>query len=219
MKINQLNKINYFVFLSDNAIDYIDTWTEHFELFRIFSWIILDYCPDWSTVKKTMNKVGELGSFDVVAHSSTVFEQFAYVKNYCTDVKLAEWKSNKLPTDERWAEIFLKMQNNHFAFSELAQIIEFVLCLTGTSSPVERVFAKGKKIWKQESSNLQVDSLGALLQIKCNMDWSCIDFFNFLKTRPDLLRKISSQDKYDFKNPKKIDDSPMSVQFADSEPE
>lgn len=164
-----------------------------------------------------MDKVGELGSFDVVVKSSAVFEQFGYIKNYCSVVKLVEWRSSKLPTDKRWAEIFSHMENNHVAFAEFAQIIEFVQCLAGTSSPVERVFAKGKKIWKQESSNLQVGSLGALLQVKCNMDWACIDFLKFLKTRPDLLRKISSEDKYDFKKPKQVHDSPMSVQFDDSE--
>lgn len=46
------------------------------------------------------------------------------------------------------------------------------------------------------------------------MEWTCPDFFKFLKTRPDLLRKIGSQEKYDFKKPN-ANESAMSVQFDD----
>lgn len=195
-------------------MEYIDNWTEHFEIFRNFSWAVLEQTPDWATIKNSLRIIGDLGSFDVSANSSAIFEQFGYVKNYCSNDKLKEWRTNKVKTDMRWVEIFSHMEAHHIPFAEFATMIEFILCLAGTSSPVERVFAKGKKIWKKESANLDVESLGLLLQVKCNMEWTCPDFFKFLKTRPDLLRKIGSQEKYDFKKPN-ANESAMSVQFDD----
>lgn len=198
---------------SDNALDYINNWTEHFDVFQSFTWILLEQFPDWTTVKNSMRTVGEKASFDVTANSSSVFEQFGYMKSYCSAEKLMEWRNEKLPTDRRWTEIFKHMEDHHVPYDEFAKIVEFILCFAGTSSPVERVFAKAKKIWKQESSQLQVSTLGSLLQIKCNMDWTCTEFFNFLKSRPDLLRQIAANDKY------KPADSPMSVQFAETDSE
>lgn len=77
--------------------------------------------------------------------------------------------------------------------------IEFILCLPGTSAPAERVFSSVKNTWKIESSQLSMKSLKARLFVKMNLDYSCIEFFHFLKTQPQLLRKISSQEKYNFK--------------------
>lgn len=198
-------------------MDYLGQWTEHFEIFQNFSWVVLENFPDWSTVKKSIRVVEEKGSFDMVANSAAVFEQFGYMKSYCSVDKIAEWNANKLQTDKRWVEIFQHMEARNVPFDQFAIIIEFILCFPGSSAPVERVFAKAKKIWKQESSSLKVTTLDSILHVKCNMEWKCIDFYKFLKGRHDLLRKISSQEKYGFKESRAValDDSPMSVQLAD----
>lgn len=217
-----LSILNIALDFPDNAMDYINNWTEHFDIFNNFSWVVLEQFPDWLKVKNSMRIVEQKCSFDTAANSSAVFEQFGYAKTYCSAEKLAEWKSKKMPADGRWVEIFQHMEARNVPFNEFATIIEFIFSFPGSSAPVERTFAKAKKIWKQESSQLQISTLNSMLQVKCNMEWTCIDFFKFLKTRPDLLRKISSQDKYGFKQPMLVrcqsaDVSPMSVQYADSD--
>lgn len=163
-----------------------------------------------------MRIVQQKGSFDIAANSSAIFEQFGYAKSYCTEEVLAEWNSKKVPTDERWVQIFKHMHARNVPFESFAAVIEFILCLPGTSAPVERVFSKAKKTWKQESSQLHVSTLSSMMQVKCNMEWSCIEFFKILKSRPDLLQKISSQKKYSFKQPQEVGGSPMSVQLNES---
>ena len=32
--------------------------------------------------------------------------------------------------------------------------------------------------------------------VKCNIKYSCVDFFNYLKRNPELLQQISSKNKY-----------------------
>lgn len=184
-------------FLSDDASDYLLKWTEEFATFKDFDWVVLRKFPEWLTVKKSMQILSAKVSFDMSANSSAVFEQ--YVKKYCTDEKLTEWRTNGLATEDRWVAIFKHMEAEHVPFDQFSRIIEFILCFPGSSAPVERVFAKAKKVWKQESSSLQITTLASILHVKINMDWSCINFYEFLKDERELLRKISSQDKYNFK--------------------
>ena len=35
--------------------------------------------------------------------------------------------------------------------------------------------------------------------VKCNLPYSCLDFYKFLKTKPKLLCKIDGRDKYNQK--------------------
>lgn len=144
-------------------------------------------------------------SFDLIENSSKVLEQYDYLRNYCSAEKFTEWKGKKTSTEERWVEIFKHFDAQNVPFRELSQIIEYILCLPGTSAPVERIFSIAKNIWKVECSNLHMVTLKSMLCVKYNMDFTCIQFFDFLKTQPELLRKIGCQDKYSFKQKKSSD--------------
>lgn len=186
---------------SENALDYLASWTQEFGLFQDFSWVSLRNFPSWAEVKISMKKVAEKTPFDEHENSSKVLEQYSYIKNYCNEEKLSEWNSKNLTTDERWVEIFKYMETQNVPFIEFSQIIEFVICFPGSSASVERVFSLAKRVWKQESSALQVSTLKSILTVKFNVEYTCMDFYNFIKTQPQLLRKIGSQEKYDFKQP------------------
>lgn len=149
-----------------------------------------------------MEIVADRTSFDIYVNSPKVLQQYGYIKNYCTEEKFIEWKKNETTTDMRWVEIFKHMKSNHIPYIELSQIIEYILCFPGSSAPVERVFSMAKKIWTEESARSLVPTLRAILLVKINMEFNCIDFYKFLKTQPELLRKIGSQEKYEFKKSK-----------------
>lgn len=85
------------------------------------------------------------------------------------------------------------MENHQLPYKEFSHLIEFVLCFPGTSAPLERVFAKANKIWTE--------------------------FYDILKKKPSLLQKISTQEKYDFKQPKAIAGSSPGAMSIDSIPE
>jgi hypothetical protein len=192
---------------SDNTKEYLDLWTQQFQELDEFSWAVLHTVPDWQTVNVAMKQVAKKTSFDLVQNSSKVLQQYSYVKTYCTVEKLIEWNEKKLAPDERWAELFKHMNAQNVPFNEFSSIIEYILCLPGSTAPVERIFAMVKKVWATESSSLNVETLRAILYVKYNMTFECLEFYEFLKTQPELLRKIAGQDKYNFKQPA----SPRSV--------
>lgn len=118
-------------------------------------------------------------SFNFEANSSKIFQQFGLIKNYCTDEKIAEWKANKMKSEERWVEIFNHMENHQLPYKEFSHLIEFILCFPGTSAPVERVFAKANKIWTSEKSTLEIKTLKSKLMVKYNMDYDCCNSMIF----------------------------------------
>ena len=52
------------------------------------------------------------------------------------------------------------------------------------------------KIWTADKTQLSVSTLKSLLLLKCNFKQSCLEFYNFLKSSPELLKKIISSEKY-----------------------
>lgn len=175
-------------------------WTEQFEVLQQFSWVTLKSALAWPDIKKSMEFLVEsVEDLNLSTYSPKVFQQYGYVKTFCSEEKLVDWRERKLATENRWVEVFKHMQAAEVPYLEFARIIEFVLCLPGTSAPVERVFSSVKKIWKTESTNLDINTLKSILHVKNNMDMDCVDFFEFIKTKPALLRQIFSQQKYKFK--------------------
>lgn len=201
---------NVFIF-SACANEYLGQWSEQFEQIRSFSWVSLRTCLNWPQIKTTMQDISNASSFDLRQNSSKVFEQYGYIKIYCSEEKIAEWNHKKKISEDRWVEVFQHMQSQQVPFTEFSQIVEFILCLPGTSASVERVFSSIKNTWKTESSQLKMETLESILFVKNNMDLSCMDFYHFLKTQPQLLRQIGSQEKYNLKVSNASELSAMSI--------
>lgn len=209
----------YFSYVSDDACDYLDSWTEQFEPIKCFAWIALRSAPDWVNIRSAMKQISERTSLDTDSISSKIFDQYGCVKNYCSKEKIIEWGSKNVPTEDRWVDIFKYLDSQQIPYIEFSYIVEYILCLPGSSAPVERIFSQANKIWKQESSALLVPTLHSILVVKNNMEYSCIDFYKFLKTQPVLLRQIASQDKYDFKQDHGMASASTSAMSIDLESE
>lgn len=176
-------------------------WTEQFDEIKHFFWISLRMKPTWTEVNQTMLKVSERDeNFDLDENSPKVFTQYGFVKTYCTDEKLQEWKSNKVPTEMRWVELFKHMNKNSIPYLNFAQVVEFASCLPGANAITERVFSEVTHSWKKESSQLSIDTLKVMLIVKFNLDYTCSEFFDFIKGNTEILKQMTSQNKYDFKN-------------------
>lgn len=210
LSISKRNAL-FLVFYSDNTKKYLDLWTEDFQSLDEFSWALLEKFPDWQTVNVAMKQVAQKTSFDLNQNSSKVYEQYGYIKIYCSDEKVLQWNENKVAPDKRWAEIFKHMKTQNIPFKDMSSIIEYILCLPGSTAPVERIFAIIEKIWVKEKTQLHIETLRAILFVKFNMDLTCLEFSDFLKTQPELLKKIAGQAKYLFKQSTTPNTSLMSV--------
>lgn len=128
--------------------------------------------------------------------ASKLHSQLSHVKIFCSELIIRTWNEKKISVEDRQNQIFKHFDVENIDFKEMAQIIEFILCLPGTNSSVERVFSEMNKTWTEDKSALSVETLKAVLMVKNNLKQSCVDFYNHLLSKPDLLKKIAGQEKY-----------------------
>jgi hypothetical protein len=80
--------------------------------------------------------------------------------------------------------------------NSLQNLVEFAFALPGTSAEVEREFSLINNIWDDNRENLALDTINAIVSIQYNSKKECVEFYNHIKTNQDLLKKISSVEKY-----------------------
>lgn len=165
---------------------------------KTFGWIMLKKMPQWIDIETAMNNLAEKNLFDAENKASKLHTQF--LKNYCIEQRIVDWRTEKKSVEARWVEIFSFMEAESCECQELSLIVEYILCLPGTSAPVERIFSAVTKAWTLEKTQLKIDNLKGILFVKYNLKYSCHEFFNMIKTKPELLRKVSSENKYAFKS-------------------
>ncbi|KAH7708136.1 hypothetical protein AAVH_24618 [Aphelenchoides avenae] len=71
---------------------------------------------------------------------------------------------------------------------EMRKLVGALLTVFSSNAYCESVFSIAKRIWTPEKSNLYVDTLRALLAIKCNSDVECTDMHDILCADRDLLK-------------------------------
>ena len=55
------------------------------------------------------------------------------------------------------------------------------------------------KSWTEDKTQLQIGTLRAILMVKCKLPCSRLEFYKFLKPKPQLLRKVGGKNKYNKK--------------------
>lgn len=145
---------------------------------KIYSWAMLRKVPVWNDVQLVMNKLNDLKLYDANENSTNLHKEFGYVKNYCSDAKIKKWKDENVPISKRWVGIFTHLNTENCNYKEMAAIVEYILCLPGSTASVERVFASMNKTWTAEKSQLQVETLKAILRTKINLKMTCVEFYH-----------------------------------------
>lgn len=182
-----------------HAVQYLDRWMKPMQQMKSFAWILLKKVPTWSEVETVKDELSDVELFDA-ENASKLHTQFTFVKNYCTTDKISKWKEDKASVESRWVEIFRFLDAESYPFDQISLIVQYVLCSPGTTAVVECMFSAITKLWTIEKSRLEVSTLKEILTVKYNLNFSCLEFYNYIKTKPELLRKVASQDKYVSKN-------------------
>lgn len=119
-----------------------------------------------------------------------------WLRKCVTEEKILSWNNLNVEVDMRWVEVIQHFQTRDVPLDSLLQIVEYVLCLPGTSAPVERIFSAVNKIWTTDKSQLTISTLNDIIKVKYNLKLTCQEFYTFLKSKPDLLKNILKKDKY-----------------------
>ncbi|CAM2114040.1 unnamed protein product [Caretta caretta] len=90
------------------------------------------------------------------------------------------------------------MDHNAVQYTDLAKAVEFVLCLPGTTVPVERVFSIMNDVWSPEKSCLNIATMKTVLRVRVNASLDCTAFYDKLLIDKKTLKKIASSKKYNW---------------------
>lgn len=191
---NYFSQISSLSFEAD-AFEYLEMWSEQFATIKTSSWILLIDVPQWPEIELTMKGMIERKIF-AMEDSSNLFDQYNYVRTYLTTEKLNDWNMQKTGADKRWAQTFLHLNSRNIPCDKMSMLVEYVLCLPGTSATVERVFSQVNRIWSNEKTAMLPKTVESILYVKYNLNYSCIEFFKLLKKNQQLLREIMSSNKY-----------------------
>ncbi|CAF5038400.1 unnamed protein product, partial [Rotaria magnacalcarata] len=108
------------------------------------------------------------------------------------DVRNKHKKTNKsILSDHLWAYL---LDGEHVP--SLPKLVEFVFAIPGSNAFCESVFSHKKYLWNNNRTKMKHDLVGAELKIKMNTHLTCTEFYDYLLTKPNILNKIRSSDKY-----------------------
>jgi hypothetical protein len=92
--------------------------------------------------------------------------------------QLDTWNEENIPVSDRWVQIFSEMGEKRLDFQDFYNIVEFILCLPGSTVPVERIFSVMNTMWSKEKSKLSVETMRATLIVRQNCVMECEKFYD-----------------------------------------
>lgn len=175
------------------AVDYLRSWTENlYKETKHFKWMTLKDVPEWNQVSDTITI---LSQSDVKVDDSKCFDQLQNLKCFVENNK-ENVDFKKLLAHKKWVAYF-KSLSNEDSFSELLTICQYYFAIQGHNSNVERVFSLVGQQWSKERNRLHVDTIAKMLVVEFNLKHlTCKDFYNHILKEPELLKQVSTNQKY-----------------------
>lgn len=178
----------------ETCIDYLNKWDKSFEDIAAFEWILLRKPPLWSQIQDCLPVVLEISKITI--NESELFDETCFLKNYVTIEKINYWKNKEITLSEKWVEIFYFFNEKNISTKNISKLVQFFLCLPASNAPTERVFSIINNIWTSEKTQFNVETIEACVKVKCNFDMNCTEFYEYLKSKESILKKVHSSEKY-----------------------
>ncbi len=186
----------------ERAIEYIEQWLGPFEEFQVFTWLNLKKLHEEDVKYDTiLISITYLQSKNVEINDSKLFDQFCALKNFLKTDPRAKKLFELECIDEQWSFYFNCCINVDAQCSELLTIAEFYFAIPAHNAILERIFSLIEAQWTDERNRLSVTVIEAMISLLFNCKMSCTEFYDYVLQTDNatILQKISSQEKYDFK--------------------
>lgn len=180
------------------GIKYLRLWETSFDKANSFKWLTLHDDPTWEDVEGSALTVlsvapDTINMDELFDERSSLIQILQHLKP-----KWASLPEEETPkTQEKWKEIFDSFSRSNVSFLNIFKIVEFTMCLPGTSAPAERIFSMMGSIWTAERGRLSLCVVKELLNIKANSVLSCSEFHDKIRNDKNFLKKVCSSEKYE----------------------
>lgn len=183
------------------AISYVTLWEDSFGEARDFTWIN-DSTISWENVESSAELINK-NIRKLKINIDELFDEVVLAKKFWSS-KREEWEKEenenekKIPSEDKWVELFRSFKQQNISVTNLGFLIEYIFCLPGTSAPVERVFSMMNAAWSDERGLMHESTVRSLMLCKINFGLNCTEFYDKIKNKKDVLKKIHSSEKYEW---------------------
>jgi hypothetical protein len=178
--------------LYQNALNYLIKWTKQFESFKTFSWMSLSNEPGWEQVSNTIKYLNDK---NICIDEEKCLNQFVNLKKFYKEHFSTEIKD----IDKKWLQYFKTILVPD-KYSEFLKMIQYMFAIPGHNATVERIFSLIEAQWTDERNRLKVENIKYITMVKFNFNFNdCTEFYNCFKNNFELLKKVSNNDKYEYK--------------------
>ena len=77
--------------------------------------------------------------------------------------------------------VFKRCDETAVRSPDFTKLVEYSLCMPGTSAPVERVFSIMIEKWSDNRGRLEEENIKAEIITKINIEMPCPDYYNKIK--------------------------------------
>ena len=150
----------------------------------------------WPPVCASADKTSCMLAMQIIDIDS-LFDEHVLMKNYNSASDRRErWQNTPISYEQKWTQLFQAFKDKDIPIPNFQKLVEFVFCLPGTSAPVERIFSIMKNMLSDDRSNMPEQNVKALLMCKSNIDFTCTEFYENIKSNVVLLKKVLDTGKY-----------------------
>lgn len=120
----------------------------------------------WSDVEESV--LYYLGNVSTNLEENALFDEISFVGKY-VEINVSRWVENSSKTDQRWVEVFKHFVENGKPLKNCELLVQYALSIPGTNAPTERVFSLMNSLWTSEKTNVKLDTVSAMLELKYTM--------------------------------------------------
>jgi hypothetical protein len=180
----------------EELLDYLENWSHSLDGAEIFSWLSLNFLPDWENdVKPSVKYIQARHGLETL-NTDEVFDELDRLQQYMNG-NLLRWEAEKVESDSRWNEAINNLKSQKRPIDQISLMVQYAFAIPGTSTEVERLFSIINDVWGSDKGNLSLQMLESIVNVKLNRDQSCIEFYESIKSNKKLLQKVHRQEKYD----------------------
>lgn len=173
------------------CLEYLTKWGSSFIEFSCFKWMNLKTVIEYSETEKCLMYLKEKC---IEIDDVKFFDQFCNLCKFIQENIVCD-EFSKSSASEKWAKFFNSTILE--CHSELLKLAEYFFSIPGHNANVERLFSLISSQWTDVRNQLSIESVKGLLVVRHNFkEFSCSDFYHYIKKKPKLLDQIGSSQKY-----------------------
>jgi hypothetical protein len=116
-------------------------------------------------------------------------EEVFQLKQAYNAIKLTSFAEKS--TEEKW-EALLKKKS----LAMIRKLVSVLLSMFPSNAFCESIFSTVNSIWTDERNRFLAETVNALVSVKYNSEFECLNAFDLFISKPDLLEKAKKNEKY-----------------------